>query len=99
MLGRDGFIYAADSYYSRVLRIDVVNNTYSFFGDGLANDRNDEWSAAILGNDGCIYWPPIAASRALKYDTETQEASLVGYDFRGEGRSWASGAVSSDGVI
>ena len=39
------------------------------------------------------------ASRVLKYDPETQEASLVGYDFRGEGRSWASGAVSSGGVI
>jgi len=56
-----------------VLRIDVVNNTYSFFGDGLANDRNDEWSAAILGNDGCIYWPPITFSRAIKYDPETKK--------------------------
>jgi hypothetical protein len=98
VLGRDGFIYAADSYYSRVLRIDVVNNTYSFFGDGLANDRNDEWSAAILGNDGCIYWPPITFSRAIKYDPETQEVSLlVGDDFGDCG--WMGGAVASDGVI
>jgi hypothetical protein len=33
VLGRDGFIYAADYNCGRVLTIDVVNNSYSFVED------------------------------------------------------------------
>jgi hypothetical protein len=45
--------------------------------------------------------PPIAFSRAIKYDPETQEASLVhrslvGYDFGERPPKWFSGAVASD---
>jgi hypothetical protein len=79
----------------------VVNNSYSFVGDGILNLINClcEWGAAALGNDGCIYWLPMFPSRVLKYDPETQEALLlVGDDFRGEDRGWMSGAVASDGV-
>jgi hypothetical protein len=99
VLGRDGFIYVVDDHDGRVLKIDVVNNIYSFVGGNLNLCCLVQSGKIVLGNDGCIYWPPNHASRLLKYDPETQEASLVGYDFRGEGRSWASGAVSSDGVI
>ena len=99
MLGRDGFIYAADHYYGRMLKIDVVNNSYSFLGGILNRYSLCNWGKIVLGNDGCIYWPPIAASRALKYDTETQEASLVGDDFGDGPLGWTSGAVASDGVI
>ena len=100
VLGRDGFIYAADvKHGGRVLKIDVVNNSYSFVGGILLPHSLCRWGAAGLGNDGCIYWPPTGGIRALKYDPETQEASLVGDDFGGEDSRWIGGAVASDGVI
>ncbi len=77
----------------------MVNNSYSFVGGILLPHSLCRWGAAGLGNDGCIYWPPTGGIRALKYDPETQEASLVGDDFGGEDSRWIGGAVASDGVI
>jgi hypothetical protein len=103
----------------RVLKIDVVNGTYSLLRDTNAHQSNlylgikegqreeeyeyfgiRDWSLPrpsqsnlflpigrrsdgeiILGNDGCVYWPPFNAKRVLKFDPETQVTSLVGNAF------------------
>ena len=57
------------------------------------------WVDAILGVDGCIYWPPAYACRILKYDPHTNQTSLVGDDFDIEQHKWWGGCLASDGVI
>lgn len=102
-LGRDGHIYAARMDGS-VLKIDVVSNTYSIFENNIHEyltlwSLSLGWGAAILGNDGCIYWPPRCSRRTLKFDPETQVISLVGNDYGNEDHKWMGGVVASDGVI
>ena len=65
VLGRDGFIYVVDDHDGRVLKIDVVNNSYSFVGGNLnlCCLVQSGKIVFVLGNDGCIYWPPNHASR------------------------------------
>ena len=101
--GRDECIYSLRyaHYIYEVLKIDVVNNTYSLIGNlgVLFFDSGNYWGDAVLGNDGCIYWPPWEISRTLKFDPETQSISLVGDDFGGLKLKWLYGAVASDGAI
>ena len=104
VMGRDGHIYAFSELLCKMLRIDVKNNTYSFvdneFLSQLPKRTGKGWGAAILGNDGCIYWPPINANRTLKFDPETQAVSLVGNDFGDTFGKWSSGAAAGpDGAI
>ena len=99
--GRDGCIYSLRYVHYNtyeVLKIDVVNNTYSLIGN-LGGIPDSDWGDAVLGNDGCVYWPPLGASRTLKFDPETQSISLVGDDFGGLKLKWPNGAVASDGAI
>ena len=98
--GRDGCIYAV-SDDGKVLRIDVMNGTYSFVGNKVpSNHRMTGWVSPILGIDGCFYWPPCAANRTLKFDPETQVASLVGRNLSTMRRKWGSGALAKhDGFI
>ena len=58
-----------------------------------------EGGDAILGIDGCIYWPPRYASRILKYDPHSNQSSLVGGDFGNVLYKWYGGALATDGVI
>ena len=98
-LGRNGCIYAL-AEGSRVLKIDTTNNSYCFVGNSPIYDFDDfNWGDAILGIDGCIYWPPLNARYALKYDPHTDQTSLVGEDFGSEKYKWDSGALTLDGVI
>ena len=106
VVGRDGCIYACGSfhdterrmYLDAVLRIDVTNNSYSFVWKAqFQYNAYNGGVAAILGNDGCIYWPPGGANRTLKFDPETQVALLVGDDFDRE--MWNGGAIGLDGAI
>jgi len=103
-LGRNGCIYAlAGIENGRVLEIDTTNNSYCFVGNRIQSDHAEGmgggWGDAILGIDGCIYWPPFNARRTLKYDPYTDQTSLVGDDFGRNGRRWISAALASDGVI
>jgi hypothetical protein len=54
-------------------------------GADLLDDIMYNWGTctAVLGNDGCMYWPSLNANRTLKFDPETQTISLVGDDFGG----------------
>jgi hypothetical protein len=98
-LGRDGCIYALAHNGRRVLKIDVANSTY----DSIVLRRDLQLLffglvSAILGSDGCIYWPPGVSYHALKFDPETKLASLVGDNFRW-GTKWKSGSAGPNGAI
>ena len=102
-LGRDGCIYAL-AENARVLKIDTINNSHEFVVNRTSteldyDDFQEVGHDAILGIDGCIYWPPYRAKRTLKYDPYTNQISLVGCDFVSKDRKWSSGALASDGVI
>jgi hypothetical protein len=97
VLAGDGYIYAANDA-GQVLKVDTANNNYTWIGDRIYS-RVMGWGNPIVGADKCIYWPPYAANRVLKFDPETQQSpSLVGDDL-GEGSSWKGGALATDGVI
>jgi hypothetical protein len=84
-----------------VLKIDVANNTYdSIVLEGLQSQIFGLVSA-ILGNDGCIYWPPCEFNRALKFDPETNIGSLIGDDVGGETSitKWRSELAGPNGAI
>jgi len=105
-LGRDGCIYAFTygGRVGRVLRIDTTNDAHCIVGNNAEAAEpgfRDEgsWGDAILGIDGCIYWPPIFASRTLKYDPHTNQTSLVGDNYGRERIKWYGGSLASDGVI
>ena len=108
VLARDGCIYVLDK--DRVLKIEtkMTNNSHCFVGSIIQSDHNygDGWGDAILGIDGCIYWPPLDAKRTLKYDPYSNQISLVGDNFESEGQAWTfnsgawkSGALATDGVV
>ena len=101
VLGRDGCIYAL-AKGGRVLKIDTTNNSHSFVGNSLDLDHKryrQGWIDAILGIDGCIYWPPYHARRTLKHDPHTDQNSLVGCDLGMQRCKWDDGALATDGVI
>ena len=101
VLGRDGCIYAL-AENSRVLKIDTTNNSHCFVGFRiqLSYHVHDGWGDAILGIDGCIYWPPDEARCILKYDPHTLNGTTLHEDFERQGHSkWMSGALATDGVI
>ena len=107
-MGIDGCIYALGKN-NQVLKIDTTNNTNCFVGnrvdlvDHYDQKRHQEgWGDAILGIDGCIYWPPGKASRILKYDPHTDQTLLVGDEYGNMSifyKSWCDGALAPDGVI
>ena len=99
VLGRNGCIYAA-TYDGLVLKIDTTNNSHCLVGNRVESDHDGNgWGDAILGIDGCIYWPPMDATHILKYDPHSNLTSLEGGDF-GRGRlKWSGGCSAPDGVI
>ena len=104
-LGRDGCIYAL-AKGGRVLKIDTTNNSHGFVGNSVDSDDQkyrEGWNDAILGIDGCVYWPPHEARHTLKYDPHTDLTSLVGDDFGRNAGPYAGkyvgGALTPDSVI
>ena len=94
-LGRDGCIYAI-TRYGVVLKIDTNDNSYSFmYHDNVVTVGL--WHDAIMGIDGCIYWPPYNDSRTLKYDPRADLSSFV-YDDTYESKC-GGGALAPNGVI
>jgi hypothetical protein len=57
VFGRDGCIYSLSYKHEKVLKIDVVNNTYSLVGNmrTIPTFFVNDYGEAILGNDGYIY--------------------------------------------
>ena len=76
-LGRDGCLYIV-SYDGRVLKIDMANNSYcSVVYKIESNHVSQGWGDAILGINGCIYWPPMNACSILKFDPHTDRGRTV----------------------
>ena len=99
--GRDGCIYAL-AKNSRVLKIDTTNQSSDICYKEVNIQSGCDgtgWGDAVLGIDGCIYWPPNGASRTLKYDTHSNQTALVGNKCESEQDTWLSGALATDGVI
>ena len=99
-IGRDGCIYAFASN-GGVLKIDTANNnnSYCFVGISIQSAHGinaGDMSDAVLGIDGCIYWPPKHAKRTLKYDPHSNQTSLVGDNFD---CCYTGGSLATDGVI
>ena len=102
-LGRDGCIYALATG-GRILKIDITNNSHCFVGFSVESNDDDEiddvvWGDAILGTDGCIYWPPMSGTHILKHDPYTNQTSLVGDDYGQSQYKWKNGSLAADGVI
>ena len=102
-LGRDGCIYALATG-GRILKIDITNNFHCFVGFSVESNDDDEiddvvWGDAILGTDGCIYWPPMSGTHILKHDPYTNQTSLVGDDYGQSQYKWKNGSLAADGVI
>ena len=100
VLGRDGCIYAAVRC-GRVLKIDTTNNSHCMVGMRRFEKELEHygWGDAILGIDGCIYFPPNNATHILKYDPHSNQRSLVGDDVGREECKWYGGALATDGII
>ena len=96
-LGRDGCIYAA-RLDGRVLKINTNNDSHCIVGHSIDRGHFDN-SDAILGIDGCIYWPPLCNNYIRKYDPHTNQTSLVGKDFGSKNFKWYGGCLASDGVV
>ena len=103
-VGRDGCIYVLNEL-NQVVKIDTTNYSHSFVGNRIQSDPNDRsrwgfWGDAVLGIDGCIYWPPCISRRTLKCDPYLDQTSLVGDDCGISYNSiWSSGGLATDGVI
>ena len=98
VLGRNGCIYALDKD-GRLLKIDTANNTHCLVGNTVESDHDGNgWGDAILGIDGCIYWPPSRAAYILKYDPHTNQSSLVRDDYGLHIYKWRGGCSATDGA-
>lgn len=82
-LGRDRCIYVI-TWDCRILKINTVNDVHCFVGNSIeSNHRDRGWGDAIVGIDGCIYWHPNNTHRLLKYNSHSDQISVVGDDFGG----------------
>ena len=101
VLARDGCIYAI-TRDGRVLKIDTTNNCHGFVVNSIDSDHNQYrrgWCDAVMGIDGCVYWPPYDATRTLKYNPHIDLTSLVGGDFGTQQVKWVGGTLASDRVV
>ena len=103
-LARYGYIYAVAGNGGLILQINTANNSWSlvgkisrFFCDGRGW-IDEDWCDAVMGIDGCIYWPPVNARCILKYDPFMKETLVAGDDF-GISKRWYGGCLATDGVI
>jgi hypothetical protein len=96
----DDYIYDVN-VHGQVLKVDTVNNNYTWIGDEIIYSGGRGWGDPIIGIDKCIYWPPLYVYHVLKFGPETQQLpSLVGDDLDEGGWKWmGAGALAIDGVI
>ena len=107
-LAKNGCIYAFSSYNNWILKIDTnehgENDTFVAW-ELITNFSIHEGSPyhsygeAIMGLDGCIYWPPLDANLTLKHDPLNGHTSCVGNNFGTLSLKYYGGALAQDGVI
>ena len=79
-LAVDNCIYAIpwSSQITRVMRIDPMNKTASFFGPNLDSVGMGQYYGACTGPDGCVYATPHYAKHVLQVDPFAGTVSKVG---------------------
>ena len=107
-LAKNGCIYAFSSLHNWILKIDTnehgENDTFVAW-ELITNFSIDEdspynlYGEAIMGLDGCIYWPPLDANHTLKHDPLDGQTSCVGTNFGTLILKYYGGALAQDGVI
>lgn len=113
-VGRNGNIYAAN-VKGQVLKIDIEQGGYCFIGSPLRPDMGDGiidrnpfrdsqivrgLGDAIMGGDGCIYWPTKENNvRVLKFDPVLEDRCMIGEDLGQTSVSFARGALAPNGSI
>ena len=116
VLAHDGNIYSANDK-GDILRIDVKQNAYAIIENTLEEsssssldnnnkdrdrDRLEGWGDPVIGQDKCIYMPPLNANHVMKFNTITQRQSLVkvlGDENMVGDNKWITGALVSNGSI
>ncbi len=84
----------------QVLKLDTESNQLETIGPVIYPDGWG-WGDPILGQDGCIYWPPLSAGKVLKFNPNTPSPpTTVGDDFGSSNiYKWHSGVLIDDGFI
>ena len=97
VLADDGNIYCIPYWSSRVLMINLENDTTSLIGDEYPD--NSKYRNGVLGSDGNVYASPAGASQILQINVMEQTTSLVGPDLGTEGWKWVKLVEGAEGVI
>ena len=53
----------------------------------------------MLGADKCIYFPPYAYDKVLKFNPTTQKGTLIGESYGKTSYKWNGAVLASDGYI
>ena len=84
----------------QVLQFDTKTVTHITIGPNIY-PRGWGWGDPVIGQDRCIYWPPLSAGKVLKFNPRTLlPPSEVGDDFGSRSiYKWHSGVLVNDGFI
>ena len=67
----------------------------SYLNEGYRNGCG----SPVIGADKCIYFPPLCHDRVLKYNSSTENVSLIGDYYGKESYKWEGAVLASDGYI
>ena len=98
VLADDGCFYSANKF-GQILKFDITER-WELHGDCLYEGLLGRgWGQPVVGADKCIYFPPAAHDRVLKFNPVTVTFSLIGNSFSDMNYGWAGATLASDGFI
>jgi len=97
VLGSDGNIYAIPYSGTRVLKINIGDDTTSFLGDEYQGAS--KWMNGVLAKDGNIYACPSFANQILQININSQTTNLVGPDLGDDDWKWSGFVEGEDGFL
>ena len=98
VVAEDGYIYSANRY-GQILKIDAVKNDWKIIGSKIHNGGNRGWGRPVIGDDRCIFFPPLCHDRVLKFNPSTQKICLLGASYGLQKHKWEGAVLASDGFI
>ena len=105
-LAKNGCIYAFSNSHSWILKINTnqhdENDTFvawEWITNFTIPKLLQPYGDAILGLDGCIYWPPNDANYTLYHNPLNGHTSIVGHDLGTLQNKYYGGALAPDGAI
>ena len=96
--GMDDYIYGIPYQHDKWLKIKIVTETTSLFGDGLLKHRGWKYNGGVVGEYCNIYTILEEAENVAKFNTTTQKISKVGNSYDGSSK-WTGGALHLNGYI